>query len=697
MASKRFSVEAVFMGIDKISKPVRSMGRSISKFVRNSNRQIGKLGAKFKMLGSFMGKAIIGGAAVAAAAMGSAVVKTAELGDEAAKTSRRLGITAEALQELRFAADRQGVSSKLLGSSFTALQKRVGELKSGTGSLYAFLNKTGDKTFIKQLSLAKNTEQAFELITKKVSTIKDPMEKAAFASAAFSRAGIDMIKFMEAGTDGIAKLREEARKYGAVISNDAAANSELFIDAMTNFKSVVSGVALTLGSKLMPFLTKVIQGFADFWAGNKKFISQGIDKFISTIANVLRFVAPVFETVFIASKKLFEAFGKAATSLLPDFSVKTETLQKTFNLLLNSLEFMEKIGIKAFEFIQFASPFLKPFIATLLIYKGVLIAVALATKAWAVVTGIINAVMAMNPVTLIVIAVAALVAGIILLVKNWDFVVVAFKTGVDKVWGFLSSLLDNPFIATLGVIFLPFITIPALIIKHWIPIKEFFTGLWSDISGAFNITLEFIQKKFNDVVLVVKKFVDEIWNFFVDLMDNPFFRAAGAIMGKIFGGIKKALESPLKKAGEIAVVVGDKIKSSFESATTSTNKAFDAIGKGFTKTKDAVKSFISGLTERDIKIPKIELPKIDSKSIKTAIKADLKLLPKIEKTATDAVRAITPSERLSRSIQENTDRSIESTTNENNSILTIRDKTGNAELVQQNKGPKIRMEQSGAA
>lgn len=535
MARKRFTVESVFRGIDKISKVSRTMGRSISKFVRQSNKKIAKLGRSFKKLGSFMGKAIIGGAAVAAAAIGAAVIKTAKLGDEAAKTSRRLGITAEALQELRFAADRQGVSSKLLDSSFTALQKRVGELKAGTGSLFAFLQKTGDKAFIRQLSLAKDTGEAFELITKKAGTIKDPLKKAAFASAAFSRAGVDMLKMMEAGTDGITKLRGEARKYGAVISNEAAVRSEKFVDAMTNLKATLGGVGFAIGSKLIPILTPLIQRFADFWAQNRQIINTGIDRFISGVAGAFKFLA--------------------------------------------------RTGKKAFEIFEFLSPFLKPFIGTLLVFKGVLIAIAIVTKGWAIAQSILNAVMAVNPISLIIIAIAALVAGIVILIDNWDLVVATFKKGVDQIWSFLSGLLDNPFIATIGTIFLPFITVPALIIKHWEPIKAFFKSIWEGLTSGFNDAMKTITG-------IMKK-----------IEDIP--------------GVKSVL------------------------------KFLGIGGKGEEKPEP---------------------------------------------------KPVTPQERLSRSIEESTDRSIQETISENNSILTIKDQTGRGELSKQKRGsPKIVLATSGGA
>ena len=144
---------------------------------------------------------------------------------------------------------------------------------------------------------------------------------------------------------------------------------------------------------------------------------------------------------------------------------------------------MAKIGKEAFDFIVFLSPFLKPFIGTLLVFKGVLIAIAIVTKIWAVAQGILNAVMSVNPISLIIIAIAALVAVIVLLVQNWDIVVSAFKSGIEFIANWFSGLLENPFFVALGFIFLPFITIPALILKHWEPVKAFFSGILDTISN----------------------------------------------------------------------------------------------------------------------------------------------------------------------------------------------------------------------
>ena len=73
---------------------------------------------------------------------------------------------------------------------------------------------------------------------------------------------------------------------------------------------------------------------------------------------------------------------------------------------------------------------------TLRVYQGVLLAVAAAKRAVIIVALIMNAVMALNPIGLIVLAVAALIAGLVALVVYWDVV---------KGWisGFFSWVMDK--------------------------------------------------------------------------------------------------------------------------------------------------------------------------------------------------------------------------------------------------------------
>lgn len=399
-----YAVKTAFTAQDRVTKAFGSMSRGADKFGNRSSRAFQKAsrhGSGFlKKMMSF--KTILAGASVAlvARSIGKTIIKTAALGDEAAKTSRRLGITAEALQEIRFAADRQGVSNGVLNSSFTALQKRVGELRAGTGSLYTFMRKTGNEAFAKQLKGAKNTDEAFQILTKEINKIKNPMDRAALASAAFSRAGVDMLKFMEAGPDGIKKLRAEAQKYGAVIDNKAAAQSEIFVDAMTNMKSAMSGVGRTFSVMLVPSITKAMQKTADYIATNRDLTKAKIGKGIELIKEAYAAIVPIVKSAVNIFKK-FLPILKAIAPIIP--------------ILVGGM-IAYNMALKAQMAIGAIASFFK-FIKLL--------------KSASAAQGILNIAMTANPIGAIVMGITLLIAGIVLMVKHWDKVKIVFGKTMD--------------------------------------------------------------------------------------------------------------------------------------------------------------------------------------------------------------------------------------------------------------------------
>jgi phage-related protein len=96
------------------------------------------------------------------------------------------------------------------------------------------------------------------------------------------------------------------------------------------------------------------------------------------------------------------------------------------------------------------------------------------------------------PILAIIAAVALLAGGVYFLVKNWDSVAGFFSGLWEKVkgafsaaWDWIKNLLFGTSDWILGAVavFMPIVGIPALIIKHWDKIKEFFSGLWEGVKG----------------------------------------------------------------------------------------------------------------------------------------------------------------------------------------------------------------------
>lgn len=140
------------------------------------------------------------------------------------------------------------------------------------------------------------------------------------------------------------------------------------------------------------------------------------------------------------------------------------------------------------------------FLAWKIALEAVRIATELATAAQALFDGAMDA----NPVILIVIAIAALAAGIVYAYthsKDFRDIVNAIGDALKKVWNdVLKPVADffmNHWKVALQIAFFalaPFIAIPLLIIQKWGTIATFFKNLWSDITGYFTTAVNWLKQ-----------------------------------------------------------------------------------------------------------------------------------------------------------------------------------------------------------
>lgn len=159
-------------------------------------------------------------------------------------------------------------------------------------------------------------------------------------------------------------------------------------------------------------------------------------------------------------------------------------------------------------------------LATGIVRLGVL-AVPLVIKAFTAFAGFVTATLIpaivklgaaflATPVGWIVLALAAIGAAAWLLYENWS-----------AVWRFLDSDTGQAVQVLLAVL-APLWYVPMRIIRSWEPLKAFFSGLWGDITGAFDRAVAWIEKKWADL----KAVVDAIRSAFDTL--NPFGSGGGS-------------------------------------------------------------------------------------------------------------------------------------------------------------------------
>ena len=400
--AKKFSLESVLSLVDGISSPMAKIEKNVLGYSKKIQRHLGGFGKDVMKADAAFNRAAVGAAkwgiatTAAAVAGGAAIFQmTANSADEFSKTARMIGITTEQLQALSYAGSIQGVTNESMTNSLMKLNKNMGDLRVGSGTLAAYIGKV-DKGFLKTLKSTDNAEDAFRLIMEAIKNTPDEFGKAALAQAAFGRAGMDMLKMSEAGSKGIKKLTDEARAYG-LISDDAANSAEVWNDELARIQTIGKGVVNRAFNLLIPKM-------ADFAERLRVMIFNS-----GLVEKAMVFLSSAIEKVDV-DKLIQGVIGFA-------------------NGVKNAITF-------AIGFWKALQPYI-PLILTLVIAFKALVVIMTIGNA-------IMAIMAINPVTLTIMAIVAgialLTAGVIWLVNNWDLVIKGFRWVKDNALGIVMAL-----------------------------------------------------------------------------------------------------------------------------------------------------------------------------------------------------------------------------------------------------------------
>ncbi len=234
-----------------------------TKFLQATERvekKLDRVGKRAQSLGKSFAR--LAGAAVGAAGVagiGALTKSTLNYADATIKASRAAGINVETFQELGHAAGLAGIEQAALGSGLAAFNKRLGELKSGTGALSTFLGKY-DEGLESAIVGTRNTDEALELLIGRLAEIEDPAERAALAAAAFGRSlGPEMANMLTSGIDGLNAARMGAHELGKVLGKDLLEAAERANDAMSKMGDVTEAYR----NRVLLELAPAIEAFAD--------------------------------------------------------------------------------------------------------------------------------------------------------------------------------------------------------------------------------------------------------------------------------------------------------------------------------------------------------------------------------------------------------------------------------------------------
>lgn len=352
----------------------------------------------------------------------------------------------------------------------------------------------------------------------------------AFGSDAARLAGVAA----KDGAAGFDKMRDAMNQEGSA-SKLAAAQNQGLPGVIERLKNAAETLAITLFEKIQGPLSSIGDGLTGFT--NKMqdaFENPAVSQAAGNIGSALSTIGT--------------AFGNVLSAVGPSL---VSGLSEAVNLIVRFKDF------------------LIPLVAGLAAYKTVMLAITVATKAWAAVQALLNIALTANPIGLIIAAIAGLVAGIVVLYKRnetfrnivqatWT----AIKNVIGAVWGWLSTTV-----------------FPAL--------KTAFTAIGTGAMWLWNNAIKPAWNGIKEVIGLAWEVASDLfanWKRAMDLLGQGALWLWNNAISPAWEGIKTAISAAWRFVSPIL----DKFSEGWDALKSGISGASSAI-------KDAVTSAFSGL------------------------------------------------------------------------------------------------------
>lgn len=244
---------------DEAEKQADEFGREIKKAADQADDAGGrfeKLGGVLKGIGVAMGAALaaIGTAAVGAGkALVDMSVNSAAYADEILTASTVTGMSTDSLQAYKYAAELVDVSLDTLTGSMARNVRSMSSARKGTGEVADAYRRLG-VTVTDMSGNLRDSETVYWETIDALGKVSNETERDALAMQIFGKSAQELNPLIAQGSVGIAELTEEAKRMGAVMSEDSLNALGKFDDSIQRLKAGSAAAKNMLGTVLLPQL-----------------------------------------------------------------------------------------------------------------------------------------------------------------------------------------------------------------------------------------------------------------------------------------------------------------------------------------------------------------------------------------------------------------------------------------------------------
>lgn len=233
----------------------------LTRGLNDADRSLQSFGAKAALAAGKVA-ALSAAAAVAATGVAALIKSQIDLAAAAADAAQKAGVSVEEWSKLSYAFKFGTKEGADLGQTLLFLNKAIAGAGAGV---------KGNVEDFRALGVAyKNTDgsmrsasEVLDDIADAFAKLPDGANKAALATQFFGKSGADIIPFLNQGSEGIRKFKEEAERLGLVISQDTAAAADQFNDNLDRLTANITGAARGLTAELLPSLVELTDGMLE--------------------------------------------------------------------------------------------------------------------------------------------------------------------------------------------------------------------------------------------------------------------------------------------------------------------------------------------------------------------------------------------------------------------------------------------------
>lgn len=273
---------ALFKGqavLNKMEAENRELAQAEDQETAAAQRNEGahsKLNGVLKAAGAAIG-AVAAATAAAAKALWDCAKASGEWADSLITMSEQTGVSVDTLQKWDYAARFIDVDTETMAKALAKVTKAQGNaIKNGTdyvtmldGQVIALKDANGQY---------KTTEEVFYNMVDSLGKIADETTRDAAAQELFGKSFQELKPLINAGSEGLKALGQEAEDAGLILSGDAVTSLGKFDDEMERFSATISTAGKQLAVSFLPATQKVAENMTELAQTITKSLADGFQE-----------------------------------------------------------------------------------------------------------------------------------------------------------------------------------------------------------------------------------------------------------------------------------------------------------------------------------------------------------------------------------------------------------------------------------